>query len=139
MGSLIEDEDVLDLSDIIPDRKQVRFETDGPLYDMVLPDELSIVERARLMQLHRLLEKLNNRPNLSRAEAEKMTRAMNEAARLVLKDISDEDFRRISDFKKEAVVLGFMSAFGNAMMKLAEATGGPDLAMALAASTPSES
>lgn len=139
MGSLIEDEDVLDLSDIIPERKQVRYTKDGPLYDMVLPNELSIVERAKLMALHRLMEKLNARPHLSRAEADKLMKAMNEAARLVLKDISDEDFGKIDDFMKEATVLAFMSAFGRAMMALAEATGGPDLAAALAASTPMES
>lgn len=126
------DDSILDLSDLVPERKQVRFVEDGPLWDMATPDDLTILERAQLWALHGRMDRLNRKEHLSRAESNKLRDMMNEAARIVIPSMPPDEFRRLTDFKKEAVVLGFMSAFGRTLRRLAEVTGGDEMVQALA-------
>lgn len=124
-------DNILDLTDLAPDRQQVRFVKDGPLWDMLDPTEMSLNTRAELWGLHRKMEKLNEKPRLSRSERDALSQAIDTAARIVLPDMPEDEIRKLSDFHKEAAVLGFMTVFGATINRLAEATGGSEMVTAL--------
>lgn len=126
------DEDqVLDLAALTPERKQVRFTTDGELYEMVRPEELSIQERADVMGFHRLGERLNEKNNPDNDDFKRLNRALNKAFAIIMRDAPSGDLEDLPDFKKESVVLAFMNAFGDSMIRLAKASGDEHQAEAL--------
>lgn len=124
-------DNILDLTDLRPERQQVRFEKDGPLYDMLDPTEMSLRDRAELFGLHRKMEKLNEKSNLTSNERQALAQAIDEAARMVLPTMPADELKALPDIYKEAVVLGFMTAFGNTINKLAAVTGGQEMTEAL--------
>lgn len=132
MSEEIDGSKVLDLSDLAPKRQQVRFEKDGPLYDMASPVEMTINQRADLWALQSRMEKLTEKNVLKSNEVQEMKQSVDKAAHIVLPDVDDDVIEKLPDFQKEAVVLGFINAFGNTIKRLAEETGGEEMAKALA-------
>jgi hypothetical protein len=132
MTEEIDNSKILDLSDLAPKRQQVRFEENGPLYDMASPVEMTINQRAELWALHRRMEKLTEKNVLKVNEVQEMKQAVDKAARIVLPEVDNDVIEGLPDFQKEAVVLGFINAFGNTIKRLAEETGGEEMAQALA-------
>jgi hypothetical protein len=125
------DNNVLDLSSLVPERKCVRFKKDGPEYEMVLPSELSLEQRSVLFAIQRKMTKLNrkgmDRGDLSKEELRQLTILNDKAARLILVDVPEEEFNELNDFLKEAVVLDFLISFGRAIRQTAKMVGGEDL------------
>lgn len=131
------DNEVLDLSVLVPERKSVRFRRDGAEYEMVLPSELTLAQRSVLFAIQRKMSKLNDKSiskgELSRDELRQLTDLNNKASRLILADVPDEEFDALSDFHKEAVVLDFLIRFGKSIRQTALVVGGRDLEKAVAA------
>lgn len=122
---------ILDLSQLAPERQQVRFVQDGPLYEIATPAELTLAQRAELFGLNAKIERLNSRQKLNHDQAIQLRNAIRRAAEIILIDVPDEIVDGLSDFKLEAVVLSFMIAFGDTISKLAKATGGEVVEAAL--------
>lgn len=122
---------ILDLSELAPQRQQVRFEADGPLHELATPNDLTLAQRAQLFQLHSQMDRLNSKPKLTQDQAKQLSQCMKKATMLVMPDVPEEDIDQLSDLKREAVVLSFMSAFGDTISRLAKAAGGETMEAAL--------
>lgn len=129
------DSNVLDLSVLSPDRKQVVFVRDGTTYEMILPSELTLEQRAILFAIQRKMARLNEqsieRGDLSESQMKQLTELNNKAARMILIDMPDGDFIDLSDFHKEAVVLDFLISYGKIIRQTAMVVGGEEIAKGL--------
>lgn len=123
-------DDVLDLTDLAPERMQIRLDHDGPIYTLASPDEFGIREKARLAELQEKVARLQNGKMRSQ-DIDRITDIFEKVTKLVLRDCSDEDFKSLSESDQEKIAMVFTGSWVDYQQKLIEQAGG-EKALALA-------
>lgn len=118
------DDQLLDLSDLAPERQQVRLEKDGPLYDMRSPSEMGFDQRAKMIQL---VERVDRLQGGGKKQAEKqiaeLEKTLREVARLALPDAPAPAIRKLHPHQLDVLTARFLIAFGDMISQVAKAMG----------------
>ena len=89
----------------LADRPKIRI--DGTLYEIVSPDELSIIDCHRLAALGRRLDALMAAAELSTADEAELGQVIGALAGRIMIGVPDEVARRLTDGQRLAVIEGF--------------------------------
>lgn len=100
------DAPVLDLATLI-ERPRVRI--DGEAYEMLSPEEISIVDHQRFAAMGRRLDELMGKDALSKQEGAAMRRTADDLARQLLPDVPSDVYEKLSDAQKVDIIQVFFS------------------------------
>lgn len=123
-GDQDEDDGILKVWELAPDRTPIQFRADGPVLYVRSVHTLSLRERAEYDRMRKRAEQIakavakKTRPNKS--ELEEQANLDTQLATFVLADATEEQIGELEQLDKEAVVAFFTAAFGRTMRKLGE-------------------
>lgn len=102
---------LLDLSLVEPERPFIRV--GGERYEFALPDDLGIVERARLARLWRRVGDLrSNIDDLSDDDVGELVHAIDELVKVIVPGMPAEVRAQLRDVQKLRIAKAFLSAVG---------------------------
>ena len=104
-------EPLLDFSLIEPERPFIRI--DGTNYELAMPEDFGIIERARLEKLQRRAAELHQRvEDLSEEDAAELVRVVEQLVALVVPTMPADVRSRLRDLHKLRIIEVFLRAVG---------------------------
>lgn len=116
---------ILDLSTLAPERPTVRIKTkadpEGKLYEMAVPDDLSLADQQFLYARAGRLDTLMSKAEPTTEERQELTMVVDKAASLILRDVPDQVMDELPNLQKQRAILVFLSAFATSVEEIVKA------------------
>lgn len=126
-------EHILDLSDLAPEREQVRL-PNGEITGMLGATEITLEQRARVGVLHNKIDKVAEAANPTKNQIAQLESALRDLARIALPETADDVIDAFTPHQLDLVTGRFLMAFGETTAATAKAIGGEKLMQLIQAS-----
>lgn len=123
MTQAVDNDHILDLGELAPEREEVRLVKGGPTYEMLSPEEIGLQERAKLMKIFERVHKHSEKKRPTKADKSKMEKDMRELMRMVVPKAPPAVIAKLKYHQLDVFTARFLVAFGSMISQVARAIG----------------
>lgn len=123
MTQAVDNDHILDLAALAPEREEVRLVEGGNTYEMVSPEEIGIGDRAKLMKIFERIHRFSEKKKPTEADKKKMEKDMREMVRMVVPAAPAAEIKKLKYHQLDVFTARFLVAFGSMISQVAKAIG----------------